>query len=95
MATVSRTAAERLIRGCRVGGASSSGSSTTIWKSSSPVDRASPALAASPAPVSAATRARSAATSSGIAAARALETRVFTQASGRRARRSLKKTIPS
>ena len=34
------------------------------------VDRASPALAASPAPVSAATRARSAATSSGIARAR-------------------------
>merc|ERR1712138_339770 len=68
MATVSRTAAERLIRGCRDGGASSSGSSTTIWKSSSPVDRASPAVAASPAPVSAATRARSAATSSGIAA---------------------------
>merc|ERR1712138_387773 len=95
MATVSRTAVENLVGGGRDGGASSSGSSTTIWKSSSFVDRASPALAASPAPVSAATRARSAATSSGIAFARTLETRVFTQASGRRARRSLKMTIPS
>merc|ERR1712138_53482 len=95
MATVSRTAVENLVGGGRDGGASSSGSSPTIWKSSSFVDRASPALAASPAPVSAATRARSAATSSGIAFARTLETRVFTQASGRRARRSLKTIIPS